>query len=383
MKVTQLKDLVNNAIKETDGTSALLKDDLSNVVDVGKELLNNDDVDRYVNKLVDRVGSTVFNNRTYQGSAPSLLMTSWQYGSVLEKIDSEIPEAEENDSDNLVNGQEYKQDIFYQPKVSAKFFNSRVTFDIPMSFTKNQVMSAFNSATELNGFISMLTTDVQNAMTINLSNLIMRTLNNFTALTLSGKKGLTAINLLADYNKDKGQTLTADKALTDKEFLRYATAKINTYRKRLSVISTLFNQGGKQRFTSANNQSLILLTDFADNANTYLKADTINENNVGINGSFETVPYWQGSGTNYTFADTSAIDVAIKDGTEVKQTGILGILRDTNSCGVSCQNQRTTTAQNAKAEFYTNFNKFDAMYFNDQNENYIVFYIADATPATN
>lgn len=165
MKVTQIKDLVNNSLKEVNGTSVLLKEDLSNVVDIGKELLNNDDVDNFVKKLVDRVGKTVFNDRVYQGSAPSVLMDAWEYGSVVEKIDSDLPKVEENDSWKLEDGKSYDQDIFYQPKVSAKFFNSKVTFDIPMSFTKMQVESAFSSATELNSFISMLMVKTQNAMT--------------------------------------------------------------------------------------------------------------------------------------------------------------------------------------------------------------------------
>ena len=85
------------------------------------------------------------------------------------------------------------------------------------------------------------------------------------------------------------------------------------------------------------------------------------------------------------FKDTSKIDIAIKDGTQTKeviQTGILGVLFDTSALGVSCQNPRTTTAVNARAEFYTNFNKYDAMYYNDLNENFIVFMIAEPTQET-
>jgi len=333
MKINQVQDLVNSALKEVNGTSALLKDDLSNTVDVGKEIIDSDNVDNYVHKLIDRVGQTVFNNRVYQGNAPSLLMTSWQYGSILEKIDTDLPKAEQNDSWSLQDGQEYKQDIFYQPKVTAKFFNSKTTFDIPLSFTSQQVQSSFNSATELNGFISMLMQSVQNAMTVNIDNLIMRTLNNMTGTVLNANKPLSSINLLANYNTATGQSLTANKALTDKEFLRYATAKINTLQNRLTKISTLFNLGAKQRFTPLANQHLILLSDFSDNANTYLKADTFNSNDVGLNNSYDVVPYWQGTGTDYSFNNTSAIDVAIKDGTttkEIKQSGIIGVLADSS-----------------------------------------------------
>ena len=384
MKVTQIKDLVNNSLKESIGTSAVLNEDLSNVVDIGKEIFSQDDntIDNFVHKLVDRVGLTVFNNRVYQGSAPSILASSWEFGSVLEKVDAEPMDAEENDSWNLQNGKSYDPNIFYQPKVTAKFFNSKVTFDIPLSFTQNQVKSAFNSAAELNGFMSMLMNTVTNSMTVNLDNLIMRTINNMTAQTINSKKGLTVVNLLTSYNAQSGQTLTSAKALSDKDFIRYANLVINTYKDRIAKISTLFNQGGKKRFTPADAQHLVLLSDFASASKVYLESDTIHNDNVQLS-NYETVPYWQGSGTDYGFTSISSIDVAIKSGEttkEVKASGILGVLFDTNATMVSCSNQRVTTNYNPKAEFYTNFTKYDASYLNDLNENYIVFMISD-TPA--
>ena len=384
MKVTQIKDLVNNSLKEVNGSSQLLKEDLSNVVDIGKELLNNDDVDNFVKKLVDRVGKTVFNNRVYQGSAPSVLMDAWEYGSVVEKIDSDLPKVEENDSWKLEDGKSYDQDIFYQPKVSAKFFNSKTTFDIPMSFTKMQVESAFSSASELNSFISMLMVKTQNAMTVNLDGLIMKTINNFTANVVNAKKGMQVVNLLDLYNKTAQTKVTVDNALTSPDFIKFANLMINTYRDRLTKMSTLFNQAGLNKFTPVDNQHLVILSDLASASKVYLESDTYNQDNVKIS-NYDTVPYWQGSGTTYNFKDTSKIDVAIKDGTQTKeviQSGILGVLFDTSALGVSCQNPRTTTAVNARAEFYTNFNKYDAMYYNDLNENFVVFMIADTTQET-
>ena len=379
MKVTQIKDLVNSSLKEVTGTSEVLKEDLSNVVDIGKDLANNDDIDNFVKKLVDRIGKTVFNNRKYQGSAPSVLMDAWEFGSIVEKVDADLPNVEENDSWNLQDGKSYDQNIFYQPKVSAKFFNSKITFDIPMSFTKMQVKSAFNSATELNSFLSMLMTKVQNALTVHLDGLIMKTINNFTAQVVNAKKGLQTVNLLSLYNDVTGETLTSAKALTTPSFIKFANLTINSYRDRIAKMSTLFNAGGVNKFTPLDNQHLVVLSDFASASKVYLEADTYNQDNVKIS-NYDSVPYWQGTGTKYGFNDISKIDVAIKDGAttkEVTQTGILGVLFDTNALGVSCQNPRTTTAVNARAEFYTNFNKYDAMYYNDLNENFIVFMVAD------
>ena len=375
MKVTQIKDLVNSSLKELNGTSELLNEDLSNVVDVGTEIFDTENVDNFVKKLIDRVGSTVFNTRIYQGSAPSVLMTSWEFGSVLEKVDSELPDVEENDSWQLENGKDYSPNIFYQPKVSAKFFNSKVTFDIPISFTQMQVKSAFNSASELNGFLSMLMNNVQNAMTVHLDGLIMKTINNMTANILDKKQGLQVVNLLDGYNKTATTKLTAENALQNADFIKYANLIINTYRDRISKMSTLFNQSQKSKFTPQANQHLIILSDLASASKVYLESETYHDDNVKITNQ-DVVPYWQGSGKTYSFDDVSSIDVAIKDGKstkEIKASGILGVLFDTNAVGVTCQNQRVTTNYNPRAEFYTNFTKFDAGYYNDLNENFIVF----------
>lgn len=380
MKVTQLKEIVNSATSEVLGKTDVVNEDLTNLVDVGNEIFNTDNVDNYVKKLIDRIGQVIFVNRLYAGGVPSVLMDSWEYGSVVEKISADMPEADENDSWNLQNGQTYSQDTFYQPKVSAKFFNSKVTFDVKLSFTTEQVKESFSNVNELNGFISMLETGVKNSMTVKLDGLIMRTINNMTGQILNSANGLQKVNLLTEYNAVSGQTLTANKALMDKDFLKFASLTIKKYQARITKMSTLFNAGGKARFTTTDNLHTVLLSDFADSAEVYLLSDTYHNDTVSL-PNHETVPYWQGSGKSYAFNDISKIDVKIDAGNktpkQVTQTGILGVMFDTNALGVSNLNQRTTTSYNARAEFYTNYYKMDAGYFNDLNENFVVFYIAD------
>ena len=380
MKVTQLKDIVNSATSEVLGKQDVLAEDLSNLVDVGNEIIDSENVDNYVKKLIDRIGKVVFVNRLYAGGVPSVLMDSWEYGSVVEKISADMPEADENDSWQLQDGQTYSQDTFYQPKVSAKFFNSKVTFDVKLSFTTEQVKESFSNVNELNGFISMLETGVKNSMTVKLDSLIMRTINNMTGQILNSANGLQKVNLLTEYNAVSGQTLTANKALMDKDFLKFASLTIKKYQARITKMSTLFNAGGKARFTTTDNLHTVLLSDFADSAEVYLMSDTYHNDTVSL-PNHETVPYWQGSGKSYAFDDISKIDVKIDAGNKtpkaVTQTGILGVMFDTNALGVSNLNQRTTTSYNARAEFYTNYYKMDAGYFNDLNENFVVFYIAD------
>lgn len=386
MKITQLHELVNTTTSEVLGESVVLNEDLSNVVDVGKEIINTDNLDNYVKKLVNHIGKVVFKDRLYSGGVPSVLMDSWEYGSILEKVSADLPTAQENESWNLQDGKDYSPDIFYQPSVSAKFFNSKVTFEIPLSFTERQVKESFSNASQLNGFLSMLSTSVENAMTIKLDALIMRTINNMIGETivadLTGAEdaidttgtGVKAVNLLKLYNDEFGTTATKENILNDADFIRYATYVIGLYQDRISKISTLFNIGGKERFTSNDYLRTVLLSDFEKASAVFLKADIQNVDTIAL-PKHDTVPYWQGSGTGYAFEDTSKIDVKTSGGKTVTIDGIIGVMFDQEALGVANLDRRVTTNYNPKAEFYTNFYKFDAGYYNDMNENFVVFFV--------
>ena len=387
MEVKQIYTLMNSVSNEVLGKTDLVKEDLTGVVDMGTEVFNQNAVDNYVKSLVNHIGKVIFVNRPYAGKVPSVLMDAWEFGSVLEKISADIPQATENESWKLTDGQEYKQDVFHKPVVTAKFFNSKVTFEVPVSITEKQVKESFSNAEQLNGFLSMIYSAVDKSMTIKADSLIMRTINNMVAETFKAdataftsgdySKGTTnrCVNLLKLYNDKFGTSLTPQVAILNPDFIRFASYTIGMYADRLGSISTLFNIGGKARFTGSDMLHLVLLTDFAKGADTYLYSDTYHNEFVAL-GKHETVPCWQASGQSYGFNDVSTIEVKTASGTDVKVTGVIGVMFDRDALGVSNLDRRVTSNYNAKAEFFNNYFKFDAGYFNDTNENFVVFYMA-------
>lgn len=393
MKVEQIYSLMNSVTSEILGKTDIVAQDLSNVVDVGKEIFDNTEVDSYVKSLVNHIGKVIFVNRPYSGNIPSMLMDSWEFGSVLEKIQADIPEATENDSWNLEDKKSYDTNVFYKPTVSAKFFNKATTFEVPMSFTEMQVKQSFSSASQLNGFLSMLYNAVDKSMTIKIDSLVMSTIANMIGQTVhaefptitdgnyAGHTGIKAVNLLKLYNDKFGTELSVDKAITTPEFIRFASFEMGLYKDRLTKISTLFNVGGKERFTPNDMLRIVMLSDFANSAKIYLESDTFNKELVSL-PTAETVPYWQASGKDYSFANVSDIHVNIEDisnpstSIEIAFSGVLAIMYDKDSMGVCNTNRRVTTNYNPKAEFYTNWYKFDSSYFNDLNENFVVFFVA-------
>ena len=375
MKVKQIYNIVNDITGEILGKTDLVKEDLSNIVDVGKEIFDSTSVDNYVRTLVDRVGKVIFVSRPYSGNTPSVLMDSWDYGAVVEKISCELPEAVENKSWDLQDGQDYSPNVFYKPEISAKFFNNKMTFEIDMSFTERQIKSSFASASEINSFLSMIYNAVEKSFTVKIDGLIQRTINNMIAETLANDTtGIKAVNLLKMYNEKFGTTLKAKDSITNKEFIRFASMTMGLYIDRLSRISTLFNIGGKDRFTSNDMLHVIMLSDFKASANSYLQSDTFHNEFTKLPNA-ETVPYWQGSGNDFSFEKVSAINVNTSGGKTISKSGILAVMFDRDAVGVSNLDRRVTTNYNAKGEFYNNFFKMDCGAFNDLNENFIVFYV--------
>ena len=374
MKVEQIYQLVNTITNEVLGDSVVVNEDLSNIVDLGDTIVNTASMDKYVKSLIDHIGKVIFVDRPYKGSAPSVLMDSWEYGSVLEKITMDsYPVATQNDTWDLNDGQSYDPNIFTSPKVSAKFYNNKNTFEIPMSFAEKQVKSAFSSVGQLNAFFSMIETAIENSMTIKIDSLVMRTICNMMAQVINGNSSTQVVHLLTTYNTRYGSSLTAANALTTPEFVRWAVLYMGLYEGRLKKLSTLFNAGGKERFTPDDKLNVILLDEFAKSADVFLQSDVYHNEFTKL-PSAETVPFWQGSGTGYAFSDTSSINITY-DGTTVADDGIIGVMFDHDALGVSCLDRRVTSNFNPRGEFYNNWYKFDAGYFNDLNENFVVFMV--------
>lgn len=376
MKVTQIATILNEAQQEIIGEEAITTENLENVVDMGKQILGATDVDNYVRKLIDKVGRMIFVDRVYNSTAPDILTDSWEYGSAMQKVRCEMPDAVENDSWKLTNGQSYDPFVFTAPDVQSKFYDSKVTYEVQMSFTEMQVKSAFNSPAEMNSFFAMIENRIRFKLTLSNDILKTRTVNNLIAEKIHSKNNV--VNLLTMYNAEFTQTLTAAHALMDKDFLRYAIGKIKEYIKYIQRPSMLFNDGGYTTFTPESDLKMVLLSRFVNTAEVYLQSDTFHNDLVKLTG-YSEVPYWQGSGTGETFdfEEISKINVTTASGNAVSQTGIIGTIFDRDACMVCNANPRVTSIYNPKGEYWNYFYKYDASYFNDTMENCVVFIVAD------
>lgn len=377
--MTQIATIVNETTAQVTGTEPIADVDLNKIVDAGAEVIDTDKVDHYVQSLIDRIGKVVFVNRPYTGGTPSVMMNSWEYGAVLEKIQYEgLPAAEDNDTWDLEDQRSYDPNIFYKPTVSAKFYSERRTFDIPMSFAQRQVKSAFASAGQLQAFFSMIETAISNGMTVKMDSLVEATINNFIATTYNdGTANARVVKLLTEYAAFTGQTAPqAEYAFATPEFVRFVAFRMKRKASQMQKLSTVFNVGGKYRHTPKDRLHMILHADFTAAADAYLQSDTYHNEFVKLPNA-DTVPFWQGSGTGFDWADTSKMIVTPRGKQDpVTISNVVGVMFDRDALGVSNLDRRVTTNWNPKGEFTNNWYKFDAGYFNDFNENGVVFVLA-------
>lgn len=390
MKIEQVYNVVNEMAKELIGEEAVVNEDLSNIVDIGRELFDSKDVDVITKALSDKVGKVIFVNRVWNFSLQNVYRESWEYGAALQKIHLLPVKAEKNETWDLVDGKSYDPNVFHQPKAKQILWKDGNTYTITVSFPFRQLKSAFTSANQMMGFLAMIEQNANNEMNLLYYTLAQSTLNRFLAQTIhedfpdknySTKSGIRAINILKLYNEkfNPSPALTVDKCLTTPEFIRFAVSQMKLYIDKLSSVSTMFNIGGTRKQTGKDRLNAVLLSEFKTMADVYLQSDVFHNQYTALPNS-DVISFWQGSGKDYSFQSTSMIDVSFTDKKNKKQTvkisGILGCLFDHEALGICNLDKRTLSDYNNVGEFQNNLYKLDIKFYNDYNENFVLFFVA-------
>lgn len=372
MTVTQIATILNTINTEVAEGAALVNEDLSNIVDVGTAVFSASWQDNYVKALIDQIGKMVFVDRPYAGYAPSILRSDWEYGSILAKVRAKDFDAKDNPSWQLTPGQTVNQFEYNPPEVKQTFWNKKEAWQIDCSFAEEQVKSAFRSAGQLNAFFSMVESTIDNSRTSKMDALVMRTINYLIATKINDGNGV--IPLLTLYNAQYGTTLTAAAATTDAQFLRYLAYIMLDVKDRLKVRTTAYNMGGTgyPTYTPDSRLHVVLNSAYGRAIDVFMEADTYHKELVDV-GSYETVPFWQGSGPSYSMADRTKIDVTLDADTTVSESYVVGVMFDEDAAAINNTNMRVTSAYNANGEYYNNFYKVETSCMIDAAENAVVF----------
>lgn len=380
-QVAELTNIaVNNALgikptQENPTPAPLIQEDLTGVIDAGIKLADADVYSNFLYELGVAVSARIFVERKYSSKAPNVYRTSFEYGQLIQKTRTTLDEAEDNQSYALVNGASYDDNIYYGGTVDSKVFKERVTWEIRKSIADEQIKNAFTGPQELGNFVSMIFTMVENSIQVKTDKLIMATINNMIGQTLKAKQSSNCINLWKLYKANHPDAVFATRD-EDRNYTKFKASKMKLTSSLLENYSTLYNLNGAQTHTPKDKQHFVLLSEEASRFETYLDSDTFHNELVKL-PYYETVSYWQGLGTTGSFEETSKINIKTNDGSVVEQGGIIGVIFDHDALGINNIKQTVRTKYTNSGEFVNYWFKQVMGYFNDFDENFVVFYEAE------
>lgn len=398
MKVNQIATMLNGVFAEEIGTSAPINEDLSNLISVGQIITSastfGENFENYAGKIVDKIGKTIFVDRVYRAKDLGIWKDSFEYGSVLEKIRCDVGDFSKNcewdlTKDGTSGGLDYNENLsthieelfkFIPAKTQAKYFNLKTTFKTVISITKKQLKSAFNSSSEMARFIGMIENRIASKMEISKDALQRRAVVNLIAEKIHNSKH---IDLAALYTAETGKTAPAtfQAALNDPDALRFIAKTMDHDRELMSVPSTIYGGGIFYTHTPVEDSRLIVISDLDEGLKFNLYSDTYNEEFVKLN-NYKTIPFWQSSGTGMSLADRTTIDVKTVEGNTVKRNDIVGILMDKDAVMICNETPEVRSQYNADGNFTNYFYTYDCSYYNDYDENAVVYVWGDGEITT-
>ncbi len=371
MAVNKIYSIVNSVNSQTMGVTSLTVVDEQGLISLGQTVLSTNGLaDTWLNSLAQRIGRTIISFREYKSKYSDMVLDSLQWGNIVQKIKVSMPEATEDESYSLVDGQSVDMYKVANPKVTQSFFTTETPYQFYVTIKREQLEEAFTSERAMNGFIGAIYGEVQNAIELSLEGLARNCINNFIAEKLSSNKG--TYNLLSMYNTETNKTLTVNTCLHDKDFLAYCVSRIKLISKYMENMSKIYNDGTQTRHTPKSLQHLRILEDFESRLETVVQYQAFRDGYVKLD-NYHTTSFWQ------SVKEPGSVKVKLaSNGTSVTKTNIIAVLYDRDALGLYKKDSwNSTTPFNSAGGYYNTYYHHKELYFNDLSENFVVFYLAD------
>ena len=380
MTVNQIYGIVESVNAQMHGSAAVAVTDLSGLISMGQSVISSDaEKDTFLNVLADRIGKTVLRTLDVVAEFPFLLRNDFEFGAILQKIDIEPLPAQANTSETIgANGYTPNQFAINKPTVTQTFFTDADTWSYKVTIPDSLLKRAFTSAEAMGAFITGIMDALEKSMTEGLNAMAHMAVANFIGEKIHAENGV--VNLLTEYKtKTHDTTLTADTAMFDEKFLKFASMVIKNYIGYMSTPKTIFNTVGKKRATTRDNMHVMLLNDFASAVDTFSTASTFHNFMVEL-PMYQPVEHWQGACETAGGAvnANNEINITTSSGHDVAATGIVGVLADREAISIGLTDKYTATDRN-NSDRYTNYTSGSTIqYINDLSENGVVFIVADS-----
>lgn len=385
MNVNQIYSVLNQINKEMYGDAAFDVVDLAGFVSMGDTVLANvQGRDKFLNTLYDRIAKTVIRNLDLEVEYPSLMRDTIEYGAIIQKLSVNPRDAKTRADWNVgtMDADDVQAAMFSidKPSIRQKFFSGINAFEIDTTIPDALFKTAFRSPEEMGAFITAIMQATEDSVIMSINNTNRFAVNNFIGEKLHA--GQNVIHLITEYNDDT--IATADAAIRDKGFLRFASKRIGDVIRYMNAPTQLYNEEGAVRRTARDNMHVFMLGDFASSVTTYLESDTFHNDLVKL-PYYNEVTAWQELGStadatagrsyvapNLTYTSGIAIKI-VSDGTEISKAGIIGLIADREAIATTVFERETTADRLNRLSITQRTDKVNVGYLNDLSENGCVF----------
>lgn len=375
------------------GDADFAKLNSSTLVDIGRDVVDGTSVgvDVFVKSLLNQMGKMVIEAKKYTAELPSLFYDNWEWGSYLERVYFNPASILDSELYNLVDGKTYDDHKFYQPQVSAKIFQELKSIMVPISVVRESAKTAFNDMSQMNSFISGIFTTVENTVTLAVEAYAHALIS--VAITAASENGKTKheYKLLSEYKAlhTSASSLTPEQALEDEDFMRYALKRISEVKGYFSRFTTAFNNGAVPVFNNQDDINLALLQSFVSAAKFGVRANTFNEQLLGLGLNVDTISAWQAfrtDTTDFDFATISSVEVDLSTDDRYdwlrtasgaddafKVTNVIGVMYGKEAMGIAPTKTRVNSQYTAIADFWTTYTNLVFNSILDLNANLVIF----------
>lgn len=374
MDTTQIYSIVNGAISEAIGESALGPIDTKNLVSLGSVVLSSStNTEAFLNTLAQRIGRTIFRYRMYNNKFKDLIVSDMQWGAILQKVRIEMPTAVADPVYDLTDGESVDMYTVAKPKAHQKLFVTRTPYMFQVTIQQQTLREAFLSPEAMGSFVGLIFGEVKNAIELSLENLGRLTLSVCMSETADSGNS-QRINLVTDYNTERGlvgdDALTAATAIYNADFLRYSIFRINHVIDMMQDMSVLFCDGTLPTFTAKEDMRIKVLSGFQRRLETIVEYAAFHDQFTSIDGSYSTINFWQSEQT------PSSIDILVRAsmGDEVQINNIVACIYDRDACGIYQIDETVATSpMNSKGLYYNQHYHLKQGRFVDTSENCVLF----------
>lgn len=389
--VSQIYTLVNDAVSDFLGNTAVRAKDTSSFVDMGRSLSQITTqqnpyagYDSFYGALAARIAKTEMMVKLYQASNRGVITDYQDFGAFVQRVYTDIATAVSNPAWSVSNGQNPPTITQHSPydinatlSISAMIYGKRGTWSIEIMKPYKQIKEAFLNESSMMAFIDSIAIRIATSLAME-----KESLENLAVATSIADciKNSHATNVLAAYNTGATTPLTVANCRRSLDFLAFANKYISDFMGYIGKPSRKYNTAGYVTFTSKEDAKLEVLTDFASASKFYLESNTYHKELVDLPG-YDEVPYWQSPGTSgdFSFAESSKVIVENEgiDADPVTGTGIIAFLRDKEQVKAYFGEVYTWEVPNPRDRVTNHGEQAETGYAVDPHLNAWVFYIAD------